>query len=331
MMNENLWEGIDVEGTKTAIVVSGSPPVVLGRTSFPTLPAKGADRALKLIKEGIRTLLAEQGAGVAAIKRIGVSCGGPLDRIRGVILSPPNLPTRDSVPIKAIIEDEFGCECQVENDANAGAVAEHGFGAGQGTQDMVFLTMGTGLGAGIISLRVRQALLTDNDILTLIATVAREFAAALSHGYKILLFGNGGSAADARHIAAEFVGRFQMERTPLPALALTTNTSALSGIGNDYGYDSVFERQIVALGREGDVAVGISTIGKSPNVLKALSKATTMGLVTVAITGKYGKLMQEVSRYCICAPADTTPRIQEAHILIGHILSEIAELELFGK
>ncbi len=181
------------------------------------------------------------------------------------------------------------------------------------------------------SLKVKQALLADKEILSIISTVAKEFITALSHGHKLLLFGNGGSAADAQHIAAEFVGRFQMERTPLPALALSTNTSALTGIGNDYSYDAVFERQIIALGQEGDVAVGISTSGKSPNVLKALSKATAMGLVTVAITGRYGKLMQEVSRYCIAVPADATPRIQEAHILIGHILSQVTELELFDK
>jgi glucokinase len=150
-MNENVWIGIDVGGTKTAIVISADPPTVLGRTEFATLPARGAERALKLAKQGIRELLAQQGLETSAVKRIGVSCGGPLDRIQGVIQSPPNLPTWDNVPIKAIMEEEFGVECQVENDANAGAVAEHRFGAGQGTQNMVFLTMGTGLGAGIIT------------------------------------------------------------------------------------------------------------------------------------------------------------------------------------
>ncbi len=150
-MSENVWVGLDVGGTKTAIVISAEPPAVLGRTEFATLPAKGADRALELAKEGIRELLAQRGLDASAIKRIGVSCGGPLDRIAGIIQSPPNLPTWDNVPIKAIMEKEFGVECQVENDANAGAVAEHRFGAGQGTQNMVFLTMGTGLGAGIIT------------------------------------------------------------------------------------------------------------------------------------------------------------------------------------
>jgi hypothetical protein len=150
-MNENVWIGIDVGGTKTAIVISADPPNVLGRTEFATLPAKGPGRALKLAKQGVRELLAQQRLEICAIKRIGVSCGGPLDRIQGVIQSPPNLPTWDNVPIKAIMEEEFRAECQVENDANAGAVAEHRFGAGQGTQNMVFLTMGTGLGAGIIT------------------------------------------------------------------------------------------------------------------------------------------------------------------------------------
>jgi D-sedoheptulose 7-phosphate isomerase len=181
------------------------------------------------------------------------------------------------------------------------------------------------------SIKVKQALLADQHLLGQIADVVKEFVAALSHGHKILLFGNGGSAADAQHIAAEFVGRFQMERTPLPALALTVNTSALTGIGNDYGYENVFSRQIEALGATGDVAVGFSTSGKSPNVLKALAAAKAKGLVTVALTGKFGSMLQEVSRYCLSVPSDETPRIQESHILIGHIISQITELELFAK
>ena len=181
------------------------------------------------------------------------------------------------------------------------------------------------------SIRVKQTLLHDKDLLNLIATVADEWVRALRQGHKLLLFGNGGSAADAQHIAAEFVGRFQMERTPLPALALTVNTSAVTGIGNDYGYESLFARQIEALGNAGDVAVGITTSGKSPNVLKGLAAAKAKGLVTVALTGRNGSLLQEVSRYCICVPDDATPRIQESHILIGHILSMLSEKELFGN
>ena len=181
------------------------------------------------------------------------------------------------------------------------------------------------------SIRVKQALIEDKHLLSQVADVVKEFVAALSHGHKILLFGNGGSAADAQHIAAEFVGRFQMERTPLPALALTVNTSALTGIGNDYAYENVFSRQIDALGSAGDVAVGISTSGKSPNVLKALAAAKAKGLVTVALTGKFGDMLKEVSRYCLCVPSGETPRIQESHILIGHIISQITEIELFAK
>jgi len=181
------------------------------------------------------------------------------------------------------------------------------------------------------SIRVKQSLLHDKDLLDLIATVAQEWVHALRQGHKILLFGNGGSAADAQHIAAEFVGRFQMERTPLPALALTVNTSAVTGIGNDYGYENLFARQIAALGNAGDVAVGITTSGKSPNVLKGLAAAKAKGLVTVALSGRNGSLLQEVSRYVICVPDDATPRIQESHILIGHILSMISEKALFGN
>ncbi len=180
------------------------------------------------------------------------------------------------------------------------------------------------------SIKVKQALLEDQHLLRQIADVVKEFVAALSQGHKILLFGNGGSAADSQHIAAEFVGRFQMERTPLPALALTVNTSALTGIGNDYAYENVFSRQIEALGSSGDVAVGFSTSGKSPNVLKALAAAKAQGLVTVALTGKFGSRLQEVSRYCLCVPSDQTPRIQESHILIGHIIAQITERELFA-
>jgi D-sedoheptulose 7-phosphate isomerase len=181
------------------------------------------------------------------------------------------------------------------------------------------------------SIKAKQALLGDKPLLSQIADVAREFVSALSHGHKILLFGNGGSAADSQHIAAEFVGRFQMERTPLPALALTVNTSSLTGIGNDYGYENVFARQVEALGASGDVAVGFSTSGKSPNVLKGLAAAKAKGLLTVALTGNFGSMLQEVSQYCLCVPSNETPRIQECHILIGHIISDLTEKELFAK
>ncbi len=147
---DKVWVGIDVGGTKTAVVLASKPPAVLGRVQFPTRPARGPESALRLIQQGIADLLASTGLTNSAIRRLGVSCGSPLDRIRGVIQAPPNLPTWYEVPIKAILEEKFQTECLVENDANAGAVAEHRFGAGKGARNMVFLTMGTGLGAGLI-------------------------------------------------------------------------------------------------------------------------------------------------------------------------------------
>jgi glucokinase len=148
LMPKNALVGVDVGGTKTAVLVSLEAPSVLDRIEFPTKPAKGPEPALALIKAGIRDLLSKHRLKPTAI---GVSCGGPLDHIGGIIQAPPNLSTWVDVPIKAILEDEFHVTCRVENDANAGAVAEHRFGAGQGCQNMVFLTMGTGLGAGIIT------------------------------------------------------------------------------------------------------------------------------------------------------------------------------------
>ena len=177
------------------------------------------------------------------------------------------------------------------------------------------------------SIAVKQALLADKELVGLIAAVADAFVKALRAGRKILLFGNGGSAADAQHIAAELVGRFQKERAPLPALALTVDSSALTCIGNDYGYENVFSRQVMALGLENDIAVGISTSGNSLNVMKGLAAARANGLVTVALTGKAGGLLAEHAQYCICVPSDATARIQEAHILIGHILCEIIDAE----
>ena len=149
-LQEKILVGVDIGGTKTALVLSPQPPQVVARAEFATHPAKGPQQALNLIKRTIYDLLSEQGLEASAILRLGVSCGGPLDRVRGIIQSPPNLPSWEDVPLKSILEAEFKAECLVENDANAGAVAEYRFGAGKGCQNMVFLTMGTGLGAGII-------------------------------------------------------------------------------------------------------------------------------------------------------------------------------------
>jgi glucokinase len=150
-MPSQLLIGLDIGGTKTAVVASLDPPSVLERIEFPTRPARGPKPAIDLIKRGIRELLAEHLTAGADLAAIGVSCGSPLDPVRGVIQAPPNLATWIDVPITSILQQEFGVKCQLENDANAGAVAEHRFGAGQGCRHMIFITMGTGFGAGIIS------------------------------------------------------------------------------------------------------------------------------------------------------------------------------------
>jgi len=155
--------------------------------------------------------------------------------------------------------------------------------------------------------------------------VGKLMSEALKRGNKILLFGNGGSAADAQHIAAEIVGRFKKERKGLPAIALTTDSSILTAVSNDYGFESVFERQIEALCGKGDVVVGITTSGNSENVLRAIRKAESLGAVTVAFTGGSGGKVAEIARYVFVVPSEETPRIQECHITLGHVLCEIIE------
>src|SRR5207245_3724831 len=169
------------------------------------------------------------------------------------------------------------------------------------------------------------------DLVVTVATVSEILVNALRRGNKLLLFGNGGSAADAQHIAAELVGRFAFDRPVLPPLALSVNSSCVTAIGNDYGFDQVFSRQLEALARAGDVAFGISTSGNSPNVLRGLSSAKSLGLRTVALTGRTGGNLLKCVDLCICVPSDETPRIQECHILIGHIISELVERELFHE
>jgi phosphoheptose isomerase len=159
---------------------------------------------------------------------------------------------------------------------------------------------------------------------------AQLLVAALRRGGRVLLFGNGGSAADAQHLAAELVGRFERERAALPALALTTDTSALTAIGNDYGFDEVFARQVEALGRPGDVAVGLSTSGSSPNVLRGLEAARARGLATIGLTGRDGGALARLADVVIVAPSDVTAFIQECHIALGHALCGAVEAALFG-
>jgi len=162
------------------------------------------------------------------------------------------------------------------------------------------------------------------------AAVAERLIAAYQAGGQALLFGNGGSAADAQHLAAELVGRFYLDRAPLPALALTVNTSVLTAIGNDYAFAEIFARQIAAHGRPGDVAIGLSTSGDSANVVEGLRAARRGGLITVGLTGAGGGRIAAVADLCLRVPSSDTPRIQEGHILLGHILCELVERALFG-
>ena len=164
-----------------------------------------------------------------------------------------------------------------------------------------------------------------------IVDAAQLIAQCLGDGGKVLLFGNGGSAADAQHLAAEFVGRFVLERNALPAIALTTDSSILTAVGNDYGFDQVFARQIQALGRPRDVAIGISTSGNSPNVVKAVSVAAERGLRTIGLAGRDGGLLAKAAEIAITVPSTNTARIQECHIAVGHVLCELVEDALFGE
>jgi D-sedoheptulose 7-phosphate isomerase len=164
-----------------------------------------------------------------------------------------------------------------------------------------------------------------------IARVAEACIAALQRGNKILLAGNGGSAADSQHLAAELVNRFNYDRPGLPAFALSTDTSILTAIGNDYGYEHLFARQIEAVGSAGDVFLGISTSGRSPNILSALRVARAKGLVTVGLTGRSGGQMAEHCDYCLRSASDCTPRIQEGHISIGHTICWLIEQRMFPR
>jgi D-sedoheptulose 7-phosphate isomerase len=181
------------------------------------------------------------------------------------------------------------------------------------------------------SIAVKELLLRDTTLISTISTVSELLIHAFRRKNKVILFGNGGSAADAQHIAAEFVGRFAFDRGALPAMALNVNTSCITAIGNDYGFDQVFSRQVEALGRAGDVAIGMSTSGNSANVIQAISVAKQMGIHTVGFNGGKGGKLKGAVDHCICIPSDETPRIQECHILIGHIISELVERAIFHE
>ena len=169
----------------------------------------------------------------------------------------------------------------------------------------------------------------DVELHATVAALADACVKALRAGGKVLFCGNGGSAADAQHLAGEFVSRFNYDRNPLAAIALTTDTSILTAIGNDYGYEKVFERQVLALGRAGDVLVGISTSGRSRNVMLALQAGRGIGMVTAGMTGNQREQIEALSDLCIRIPSRETPKIQEGHIVVGHALCGLVESAMF--
>jgi len=181
------------------------------------------------------------------------------------------------------------------------------------------------------SIDTKQNILNDEALMQTIAQVGRECVDLYKNGKKTLLAGNGGSAADAQHIAAELVGRYGFDRPSIPSIALTTDTSNLTAIGNDYGYDKVFSRQMEGMGSEGDLFIGISTSGNSVNIVNAITAAKGKGVKTVALVGRDGGEMARIADYAIIVPSNDTPRIQESHILIGHMICDIIEKELFGN
>jgi len=180
------------------------------------------------------------------------------------------------------------------------------------------------------SYETKQAIYENEELLNDIEKVSKLCVQLYRGDKKTILAGNGGSAADAQHIAAEMVGRYGFDRPSLPSLALTTDTSALTAIGNDYGYDKVFSRQLEGMGQNGDIFIGISTSGNSVNIINAFNSAKEKGITTVALVGRDGGEMAKLADISMIVPSDSTPRIQESHILIGHIICDIIEKEIFS-
>lgn len=180
------------------------------------------------------------------------------------------------------------------------------------------------------SQQVMSAILADSDLIAKVESAALACINTLNNNGKILLAGNGGSAADAQHIAGEFVSRFTIDRPGLPAIALTTDSSILTSIGNDYGFEKLFSRQVQAHGNSGDVFIAYSTSGKSPNILTALSVARDQGLITIGLTGNNGGLMTHLCDVLMNIPSEQTPKIQEGHLVIGHILCGLVENAIYG-
>jgi D-sedoheptulose 7-phosphate isomerase len=181
------------------------------------------------------------------------------------------------------------------------------------------------------SIELKKKILADGNILETITTVAKEIENTFREGCKVFFCGNGGSAADAQHLAAEFSGRFYFDRPPLFSEALHVNTSYLTAVANDYSYDEVYSRLLRAKGSRGDVLVALSTSGNSKNIAKALDVAGETGMITVGLTGEGGGLIRDKCKYLIAVPSKDTPRIQEAHITIGHVICELVEAAMFGK
>jgi len=180
------------------------------------------------------------------------------------------------------------------------------------------------------SIDVKTLVLANNELIETLAQCVTEIVAAFKNGNKVLFCGNGGSAADAQHLAAEFSGRFYTDREALPAEALHVNTSYLTAVANDYSYDVVYSRIIKGIGKKGDVLVGLSTSGNSGNIVKAFETANEKGMITIGLTGSTGGKMKELSKYLLNVPSNDTPRIQESHILLGHIICQIVEEQYFN-
>ncbi len=176
---------------------------------------------------------------------------------------------------------------------------------------------------------VMSAMLADKDLLTTVEAAAVACIQCLKNEGKILLAGNGGSAADAQHIACEFISRFAFDRPGLPAIALTTDSSILTSIGNDYGFERLFSRQVQTLGRKGDIFIGYSTSGKSVNILNAFKEANAQGMICIGLTGNSGGPMANLCDYLLVIPSYDTPKIQEAHLVLGHIICGLVENALF--
>jgi D-sedoheptulose 7-phosphate isomerase len=179
------------------------------------------------------------------------------------------------------------------------------------------------------SIDTKQQVLADAALLDRVALVTEAITTAFKNGNKVLFCGNGGSAADAQHLAAEFSGRFYTDRTALPSEALHCNTSYLTAVANDYGYDVVYSRMIQGIGRKGDVLIGLSTSGNSVNIINAIEEARKIGMITACFTGESGGKMSGICDYLINVPSTDTPRIQESHIMLGHIVCQLVEEKLF--